>query len=45
MKLFAVVIITLSTISITCCGDISKEESKLDYGPLIGIDLGTTYSW
>ena len=44
MKLFTIVVVlTLSAISIVWCGD--EETKPVDYGPLIGIDLGTTYSW
>ena len=41
MKLF---LVALCALSVVLCEEEKKEEKK-DVGTVIGIDLGTTYSW
>lgn len=44
MRAFALVVLSCALVAVFAAKKDSKDEKKEDYGTVIGIDLGTTYS-
>lgn len=45
MKLHTFLIVVLAVCGLTLAEEKSEKEKDKDIGTVIGIDLGTTYSW
>ena len=45
MRLFCQFLLLISVLTVYCAEKKEEKDGKKDVGTVIGIDLGTTYSW